>query len=1546
MKNKRRLTAMLLAGCLTVSSVPVAFAEDAPVQQQEQTTLTPEQQQEQVFALADQAREDSKAAAPTEGTCGENASWKLEGGTLTISGTGEMTDYDRDNRIVPWYNIRSAITRVVVEKGITSIGDCAFDGCVDLTNVTISDSVAGIGYYAFNSCKGLTNVTIPDSVISIGYGAFYQSGLTRITLPRSITSIEENTFTGCSSLASVEIPNSVTSIGDSAFGVCSSLANMILPDSVTSIGDYAFERCGSLTSVTIPDSVTNIGHDAFYQSGLTSIVLPRSITSIEEGTFDRCSSLINVTIPNSVTDIGNGAFNNCSSLTSVIIPDSVTSIGRYAFGRCASLANISLSNSMINIGVSAFDSCSSLSSVTIPDGVTRIGEGTFSGCSTLNSVTIPDSVTSIGQNAFEDCSSLSSVTIGSSVTSIGSYAFEGCSGLNSVTIPDSVTSIGSYAFSGCSSLSSVYYTGTEEQWKKISIDKGNTELPKAKIYYNCSTDGDGTGVSSDGFYFKDAKNSVCCIGEEYSLTGRYTGNEDSLKEDVNGIVWKISNENIARIKNVAYQPALTNDDMDFELSLEGIKPGITEITGTATDGRIVQRTIVVEPRMIAETAKISDTSVQKIKCFTIRLNEPDKAYLEQFMKTVRYSFEDEDRWTHGRFDIKKTEYVIDDSEKEATFYVNVGDFHTGESNFICRSNYGQEIKIPVSIGYIQPMTSLFFPDGFYSETKGPSTSTRITWEYGSYSQNKIKVRIAVKNTNREGTISIDQIDLSLDNLDMFKIKEGTTISVNKTLEPNEEYSKDVTLVKRGIFWKKPDSTTEQEGTITAVFNGKFANGESTRKNTASISYCKENKENEDSDTSLNKEIEKAQKQARKNAQEDIESALDAWGTIEKSDSIALNPEIGQAEWLGKNGEDTLELAIIAQISLAAQTKSNWVRENTISDEVAEKIMEKYLRFDGTANGTAIQSLPMTFAITNDKGQSITCTVNCNMQGFTLGKKLYGLYVPIGITLTNNSTGKTRAFSGSQFVNVDMQAFSESVQNICLSELKAGYEKVWAGEIDTEVNKIVEKNADKIASYAAQFGLEEPMKEVIMAWYNKNGLKFSKESFKLLTYPSKLVVAHCPVNLYIYDANGNVAGSIEDDEVTLQGDGMALWTEGDDKYAQLFYDDYTIKYQSTDTGTMDLEIHEMSNGVDDIRVCSYSDIPLSKGLDYTGSLPNDIFVPDKTFNLTANNDTVIDNPKTDYPTLPELHTHTYKTQTTESTCISEGKIVYTCDCGASYTKILPKADHKWDDGTITKEATCTEAGVKTYTCTICKTTKDEEIEAKGHSFTNYIYNNDAQVGKDGTETATCDNGCGTTDTRTKSGSALPKPTTPVTEIFSDIYPSAWYIDYVQFVYDNGLMTGTSKTTFEPETTLSRAMVAQVLYNYDKRVDSPYRATNGKTFKDVSKNDWFYEAIQWASANGIASGVGNGCFEPNSPVTREQVAQFLYNYNGRPSVSGNLPFSDADKVSGWAKNAMLWAYQNKIINGTTSSDGGLLLDPQGGATRAQAAAILTNYMRNMM
>ena len=339
MKNKQRLTAMLLAGCLAVSSVPVAFAVDAP------------ERQEQV---ADQAREDSKPAAPTEGACGENATWKLEGGTLTISGTGEMSNYNGYDITMPWYDSRSSITRVVVGQGITSLGDWTFSDCNSLTSVIIPDSVTKIGAHAFFGCDKLNSVTIPDSV----------------------TNVEDHAFYHCRDLTSVTIGSGVTSIGSEAFYFCTSLSSVTIPDSVTRIGNGAFHGCDRLSSVTIGNSVTSIGREAFYGcSSLSSVTIPNSITSIEEDTFSYCSSLSSVTISDSVTSIERGAFDSCSSLSSVTIPDSVTSIGAYAFY-----------------------GCSSLSSVTIPDSVTRIGDGAFHRCFELKHVIIP-ATTSVGEHA-------------------------------------------------------------------------------------------------------------------------------------------------------------------------------------------------------------------------------------------------------------------------------------------------------------------------------------------------------------------------------------------------------------------------------------------------------------------------------------------------------------------------------------------------------------------------------------------------------------------------------------------------------------------------------------------------------------------------------------------------------------------------------------------------------------------------------------------------------------------------------------------------------------------------------------------------------------------------------------------------------------------------------------------------------------------------------------------------------------------------------------------------------------------------------------------
>ena len=183
------------------------------------------------------------------------------------------------------------------------------------------------------------------------------------------------------------------------------------------------------------------------------------------------------------------------------------------------------------------------------------------------------------------------------------------------------------------------------------------------------------------------------------------------------------------------------------------------------------------------------------------------------------------------------------------------------------------------------------------------------------------------------------------------------------------------------------------------------------------------------------------------------------------------------------------------------------------------------------------------------------------------------------------------------------------------------------------------------------------------------------------------------------------------------------------------------------------------------------------------------------------------------------------------------------------------------------------------------------------------------------------------------------TTPVEEIFSDVLPSDWFYHAVQYVYDHDLMTGGGNGKFSPNGIMTRAMVVQVLYNHAApEVDEDPQKK--PSFADVPPDAWYYNAVEWACATGVSSGVGNGKFYPNGSITREQFAQMLYNDVGKPEVSGTLAFSDAAQVSQWAMDAVLWATQTGIVNGKQRADGSVVLDPKGKATRAEAASMLKN------
>ena len=345
-----------------------------------------------------------------------------------------------------------------------------------------------------------------------------------------------------------------------------------------------------------------------------------------------------------------------------------------------------------------------------------------------------------------------------------------------------------------------------------------------------------------------------------------------------------------------------------------------------------------------------------------------------------------------------------------------------------------------------------------------------------------------------------------------------------------------------------------------------------------------------------------------------------------------------------------------------------------------------------------------------------------------------------------------------------------------------------------------------------------------------------------------------------------------------------------------------------------------------------------------------------------------------------HKHSYKAVVTAPTCTEKGYTTHTCACGDSYVDTYVDAlGHAWDNGKVTKEPTETETGVKTFTCTRCGETKTETIpklthehsykdvvtaptctakgytthtcacgdsyvdtyvDALGHAWDSGKVTKQPTATEAGIRTYTCTR-CGETKTETISATGCPSAG------FTDVPgEDNWAHAGIDYCVANGLMSGIGNNLFGPKLTTTRAQIVQILYN----LEGEPKVSGTTPFTDLTQ-DWYQDAILWAYQTGVVAGTSSTTFEPDRPVTREQIAVILMEYMTRVlklertwTPADLSTFPDAGSVSDWAKDAMADAVGLGLISGA-SNGGQTYLEPQGSATREQVATILMEFCKNV-
>ena len=487
---KKRIISLLMALLMLTSLLPTAvWAEgEAPEQtaaavmddggaEQEpaapetsETPVEPEQptEPEQSAEAEADAEPDSNGIAlynsATSGSCGDNVTWSYDANscTLTISGSGDMEDYDatydRDDETYynPTYPWPSSVAKLVVKDGVTRLGSFAFYKCTSLVKVSLPESIGAFGSYCFAECSQLISLTIPSKV----------------------TVIPQGFCSGCKKITAINIPSGVTRINKNAF-LTTGITTLTIPTSVVYIGT----EIGNINHVTYEGSKTQWEKIEF---GSYNNFEPTSRNTYapawDEGTFNNsqitweveCDYCLRITGFGDIPDFNLGTapwYDYNTQIKEVVIERNITRIGNYAFYNLKNLKEFrSLGEDMVThvafsvktIGESAFELCTALSTFPFSEmeQLESVGKYSFHSSGLSGDITFPDSLKCIEHGAFENTS------------------------INSVSIRKNVATIGQFAFNNCSKLTDIFYRGTQAQWESLMSGEDNKVPSRTILHLN------------------------------------------------------------------------------------------------------------------------------------------------------------------------------------------------------------------------------------------------------------------------------------------------------------------------------------------------------------------------------------------------------------------------------------------------------------------------------------------------------------------------------------------------------------------------------------------------------------------------------------------------------------------------------------------------------------------------------------------------------------------------------------------------------------------------------------------------------------------------------------------------------------------------------------------------------------------------------------------------------------------------------------------------------------------------------------------------------